>query len=270
MLRVVVQGTLDEARHAGFQHPNCRHSVSAYLPGVSSLIPPMRSDGKSYEAGQRQRAIERNIRKHKKRAAAAVTPEAKKAAEAKVRTWQKATREHLAEHPQLRRNRTREQLGAGNLPPARTEAPQAAVEAARLRAGDEHMPGEMDEQQLADAIGTKVPDERDLDRAAAELDRRYPVAPPVMATGGTTDDYLANRAALDTALLPLRLDDPQPTGPDEWGAYGRDITEGPDGTEHMSAAERWAYEKEIAERQAQIAYTREEIREMHQEHIYLQ
>ncbi|ARF59554.1 phage minor capsid protein [Streptomyces gilvosporeus] len=172
MLRVVVQGTLDEARRAGFQHPNCRHSVSAYIPGISSLVPPMRSDGSGYEATQRQRAIERNIRKHKKRAAAAVTPEAKKAAEAKVRDWQGKMREHLAEHPGLRRKREREQLGAGNLPPARTEAPQAAVEAARLRAGDEHTPGEMSEQQLADAIGTALPDERDLDRAAAELDRR--------------------------------------------------------------------------------------------------
>lgn len=172
MLHVVVQGSLDEARLAGFQHPNCRHSVSAYIPGVTSLIPPMRSDGSSYEAGQRQRAIERNIRKHKKRAAAATTPEAKRAAEAKVRTWQKAMREHLAEHPQLRRNRTREQLGAGNLPPARTEASQAAVEAARLRSGDADTPREMDEQQLADAIGSGITDEGDLDRAAAELDRR--------------------------------------------------------------------------------------------------
>ncbi|MEU5302227.1 phage minor capsid protein [Streptomyces noursei] len=408
MLRVVVQGTLDEARRAGFQHPNCRHSVSAYVPGVSSLVPPMRSDGSGYEATQRQRAIERNIRKHKKRAAAAVTPEAKRAAEAKVRDWQGKMREHLAEHPGLRRKREREQIGAGNLPPARTEAPQAAVEAARLRAGDEHTPGEMSEQQLADAIGTGLPDERDLDRAAAELDqrdeqvlldrirpggqlagdlsqfsdaelgrvlrhlddeqvlrvaaemdrrdvaarlpearpdlvgmsdeqlagrarhadpaelaaiaaeadrrqllaelfpsgqlaadltpfgndvlgwglryaspdqaarlaaefdRRRPVHPPTMATGGTAADHVANRAALDEAMQPVRLDDPQPADPDEWGAYGRDVTEGPDGTEHMSAAERWAYEKELAEREAQIAYTREQIREMYQEHIYLQ
>lgn len=70
-----------------------------------------------------------------------------------MRKWQAAMREHLAGHPPPRRNRTRERLGAGNLPPARTEAPQAAVEAARLRSGDEHTPGEMDEQQLADAIG---------------------------------------------------------------------------------------------------------------------
>ncbi|MEV0115548.1 phage minor capsid protein [Streptomyces sp. NPDC050844] len=408
MLRVVVQGTLDEARRAGLQHPNCRHSVSAYVPGVSSLIPPMRSDGSGYEAGQRQRAIERNIRKYKRRAAAAVTPEAKKAAEAKVRQWQKAMRKHLADHAGLRRNRVREQLGAGNLPPARTEAPQAAVEAARLRSGDEQTPAELSEQQLADAIGSGLADGRDLDRAAAELDRRdeqalldrvrpdgrlvedlspfsdtelgralpnlddeqvlrvaaeldrrdvaarmpevrpdlvglsdeqlaqrarladagelgviaaeadrrqwlaalfragqlvaelvpfgdevlawamryaspdeavrlaaeldrrHPVAPPVMATGGTVADHLANRAALAAAMAPARLEDPQPADPDEWGAYGRDVTEGSDGTEHMSAAERWAYEKELAEREAQLAYTRDEIREMYQEHIYLQ
>ncbi|WP_329148269.1 phage minor capsid protein [Streptomyces sp. NBC_01456] len=210
ILRVVVQGSLDEARRAGFQHPNCRHSVSAYLPGVTSLIPPMRSDGKSYEAGQRQRAIERNIRKHKKRAAAAVTPEAKKAAEAKVRKWQGAMRQHLAEHPQLRRNRTREQLGAGNLPPARTEAPQAAVEAARLRSGDADTPGEMDEQQLADAIGSGLNDERDLDRAAAELDRRDEQALlDRIRPGGQLVDDLTPYSDAELGRVLRHLDDEQ-------------------------------------------------------------
>ncbi|QKW08050.1 phage capsid protein [Streptomyces sp. NA04227] len=172
MLSVVVQGTLDEARRAGLQHPNCRHSVSGYVPGLSSLVPPMRSDGTGYEAGQRQRAIERNIRKYKRRAAGAPTPEARKAAEAKMRDWQKAMRRHLAEHPGLRRKPEREQIGAGNLPPQRTPAPAEAVEVARLRAGDEHTPGEMSEQQLADAVGTGLLDGRDYERAAGELDRR--------------------------------------------------------------------------------------------------
>ncbi|WKX70039.1 hypothetical protein [Streptomyces sp. XD-27] len=118
------------------------------------------------------------------------------------------------------------------------------------------------------AVRYASPDE--AARIAAELDRRYPVSPPTVATGGTTADYLANRAALDDAMQPVRLEDPQPADPDEWGAYGRDVTEGPDGTEHMSAVERWAYERELADREAQIAYTREEIRAMYQEHIYLQ
>ncbi|MFJ6748280.1 phage minor capsid protein [Streptomyces sp. NPDC091266] len=210
MLRVVVQGNLDEARRAGFQHPNCRHSVSAYIPGVTSLIPPMRSDGTSYEAGQRQRAIERNIRKHKKRAAAATTPEAKKSAEAKVRTWQSAMREHLAEHPQLRRNRVREQLGAGNLPPARTEASQAAVEAARLRSGDADTPREMDERQFADAIGSGLTDEGDLDRAAAELDRRDEQALlDRIRPGGRLVDDLTPYSDAELGRVLRHLDDEQ-------------------------------------------------------------
>lgn len=172
MLDVVVQGTLDEARRAGLQHPNCRHSVSAYIPGLSSLVPPVESDGSGYEAGQRQRAIERNIRKHKRRAAGSPTPEGKKAAEAKVRRWQGAMRDHLAAHPDLRRLRHREQIGAGNLPPTRTPVPAEAVEAARLRAGDQATPGEMSEQQLAEAVGSRLLDGRDYDRAAGELDRR--------------------------------------------------------------------------------------------------
>ena len=402
MLRVVVQGSLDEARLAGFQHPNCRHSVSAYVPGVTSLIPPMRSDGSGYEAGQRQRAIERNIRKHKKRAAAAVTPEAKRAAEAKVRRWQGAMRDHLAEHPGLRRKREREQIGAGNLPPQRTEAPTEAVEAARLRAGDEHTPAEMSEQQLADAIGSGLPDARDLDRAAevldrrdeqqlldrlrpdgklaedltpysdnelartlphlsddqvltvaaeldrrdvaarlpgvradlvalseddlaarvrratdeaefaalaaeadrrqllaglfpaeqlapdlspfgdevlgwavlyargheaeqiaAEIDRRHPAdMPELPATGDPVGDQLSDRRHLDETLAPI-------PAPDEWGWLAGDDTE-PDRFTGMSATERWIAEREEAQQAQRGAYTREQIREMHREHIYRQ
>lgn len=115
MVRVDVAGSLDEARAAGLQHPNCRHSVSSYTPGITRTEDAA-SDPAGYEAGQRQRAIERNIRKHKNRAAAATTPEGKRAAEAKVRQWQGAMRSHLAAHPGLRRLRHREQPGASNLP----------------------------------------------------------------------------------------------------------------------------------------------------------
>lgn len=408
-VRVRVAGSLDEARRAGLQHPNCRHSVSAFLPGVTVRPVEQAQGPDGYEATQRQRAIERAIRRWKVRGAAAVDPAAKRAAEARVRLWQGKMREHLAAHPELRRKRKREAIGAGNLPDRRSAPPAAAVEAARLRAGDTRTPGEMSEQQVADAVGTGLLDGRDLDRAAAELDRRdeqalldrirpggvlaedltgfsdrelarildrlddeqvlrvmaemdrhdvaaalpevrpdlvglsdeqlahrariatdaaefaalaaeadrrqllaavfpggqlapdlspfvdevlawairyahpdeaariaaefdrrYPLAPPAMAAGTSVGDYLANRAALKETVRPVSLDHPPPEDPDEWGAYGRDIEKGPDGTEHMSAAERWAYEKELAEREAQIAYTHQEIREMYQEHIYLQ
>ncbi|WP_326797453.1 phage minor capsid protein [Streptomyces sp. NBC_01808] len=171
MIPVRVAGSLGEARLAGLQHPNCRHSVSAYTPGITR-VEQATSDPEGYEAGQRQRAIERHIRRYKRLAAGAVTPEAKRAANAKVRQWQTAMRDHLAAHPDLRRLRHREQLGAGNLPEPRRTAPAEQVEAARVRSGDALTPSEMSDDQLAAAVRAGTLDERALARAAAELDRR--------------------------------------------------------------------------------------------------
>ncbi|MEU3710496.1 phage minor capsid protein [Streptomyces catenulae] len=181
MVRVQIAGSLDEARQRGFQHPNCRHSTSAYLSGVTRAPVEHSEDPVGYEASQRQRAIERGIRKWKNRVAASTSPEGKRAAEAKVRQWQKRQREHLAAHPELIRRREREQLGAGNLPPSRGTAghPGApggpgsdAFEAARVRSGDARTLPEMSDEQLGAAIRPGVLDDRDRDRIATEADRR--------------------------------------------------------------------------------------------------
>lgn len=109
-VRVKVAGTLDDARRAGFQHPNCTHSVSAYLPGATrKSFAKGEPDG--YEAQQRQRAIERNIRAWKTRSAIALDDAAAAAADAKVRQWQGALRAHLAANPDLKRQSAREQIG---------------------------------------------------------------------------------------------------------------------------------------------------------------
>lgn len=115
---VRIVDTVAGAMAKGLLHPNCRHSLSAYLPGVTRF--PMRelADPDGDVARQRQRAIERNIRKHKERSAAALTPEAKQQADARVREWQKELRNHLAAHPDLKRLRYRERIGAGNIPGA--------------------------------------------------------------------------------------------------------------------------------------------------------
>jgi hypothetical protein len=117
MVTVHVVATLDQARAAGFQHPNCRHSVSAYTPGITR-IPKATADPEGDQARQRQRALERDIRKYKERAEGALTPEAKKAANAKVRERQAALRDHLAANPKLKRLPYQEQIGAGNIPRA--------------------------------------------------------------------------------------------------------------------------------------------------------
>lgn len=115
LVTVDVAGTVAEARIAGLFHPNCRHSLNAYLPGLTQ-VPEDTDDEEGREARQRQRAIERNIRKWKGREASAMDPHARALAERKVRQWQGAMRDHLREHPTLRRLREREAPGAGFAP----------------------------------------------------------------------------------------------------------------------------------------------------------
>ncbi|PNG17488.1 phage minor capsid protein [Streptomyces cahuitamycinicus] len=108
---VHVAGSLIEARAAGLFHPNCRHSLSAYLPGVTTRPPHHPTPGTTYEDTQRQRAIERTIRAWKRRQVAAMDDAQRRRAGAYVRKWQKAAREHVAAHPDLRRKPQREQIG---------------------------------------------------------------------------------------------------------------------------------------------------------------
>lgn len=233
MVRVNVAGSLDEARRAGLQHPNCRHSVSSYTPGITPTEDAT-PDPAGYEAGQRQRAIERKIRRYKNRAAAATTPEGKRAAEAKVRQWQGAMRDHLAAHPDLRRLRAREQRGASNLPTPATTPPTDVMQAARVRAGDDATLREMTDEQLGAAIRPGVLDDRGIARIETEADRRdeaelraaiFPAGRLLDDLTGTGDDVLAwaQQHATDDELLRIAAeydrrypqpapDHPEPTG----------------------------------------------------------
>ncbi|MFE3197173.1 phage minor capsid protein [Embleya sp. NPDC059237] len=106
---VTVAGSLPDARSRGLLHPNCRCSISVYLPGVSTPPRPIpHPDGATYEDTQRQRAIERQIRKWKKRREAALDEPTRKAAAARIRAHQAAMREHV-ERTGLRRKSEREQ-----------------------------------------------------------------------------------------------------------------------------------------------------------------
>lgn len=192
MIRVHVAGSLDEARRAGLQHPNCRHSVSTYTPGITP-VENATSDPDGYEAGQRQREIERHIRQWRNREAAAVTPEAQRAARAKVRQWQGTMRDHLAAHPDLRRLRRREQPGASNLPAPRTEPTAQQLDAARVWSGDAQTVREMSDSQLAGAEGSRLLDDRARARIEAEADRRDldDLLGRVRPGGHLADDLLA-------------------------------------------------------------------------------
>lgn len=105
---VRVAGSLPEARAAGLMHPNCRHDVSAYLPGVTQ-IPAAHPTRATFEDSQQQRYLERQVRKWKRREAAGMDDAARRAARAKVRAYQARIRELVADTG-LPRKSHREQL----------------------------------------------------------------------------------------------------------------------------------------------------------------
>ncbi|WP_329424002.1 phage minor capsid protein [Streptomyces sp. NBC_01268] len=109
---VHVAGSLVEARAAGLFHPNCRHSLGAYLPGITTRPPHHATPGTSYEDTQRQRQIERNIRRWKRVQAAAMDDAARRRAGAFVRKWQAAQSAHVDAHSALRRKSAREQISS--------------------------------------------------------------------------------------------------------------------------------------------------------------
>lgn len=101
---------LSVAMQGGLFHPNCRHTLSTWVEGVSTRPRPM-NKAKVEAAAQletRQRALERNVRKAKRRAAGLCDPDAIKAARASVRTAQKELRDFVADHGELCRDAWRE------------------------------------------------------------------------------------------------------------------------------------------------------------------
>lgn len=107
--RVPVDGTVDEAVRAGLMHPNCTHNLSAFIPGATSR--GATANPKGYAEKVEQRRLERQVRAWKQREAVAVTPEAKRAARAKVRAWQGELSAHV-DATGLPRKRNRESLTA--------------------------------------------------------------------------------------------------------------------------------------------------------------
>lgn len=106
---------LSEAVEKGLLHPNCRHTLVTYFPGITKL--PVVPDGKEaikiYEAEQKQRALERAIRKAKREEAGTLDYKNQQKARNKVIELEKKLREHLKNNKALRRNYNREKPRPG-------------------------------------------------------------------------------------------------------------------------------------------------------------
>lgn len=99
---------------------NCRHRFYPYFPGIKTVYPEYDEEENRihYENTQKQRGYERAIRAAKYEKAALTGAGASEAdiqaANAKIRNKQKALREYLAQHPELARDRSREQVYDAN------------------------------------------------------------------------------------------------------------------------------------------------------------
>lgn len=112
-----VAGTVDEARAAGLQHPNCKHTLIAYFPGVTQLL--VRTPEEIAEAldrfkqTQKLRHLERLVRAAKTAENAALNDTDRAAARKRARDIQARIRA-FTDETGLNRRPKREQLNLGN------------------------------------------------------------------------------------------------------------------------------------------------------------
>jgi hypothetical protein len=102
--------SLQSAKDAGLFHCNCRHSSSLYQEGITPPLKGKTEDPVRYEASQKQRYLERQVRKQKRLLAAALDDGARRKADARVKGYQAKLREHVKTYD-LPRLYYREQAG---------------------------------------------------------------------------------------------------------------------------------------------------------------
>ena len=116
--------SLDDAIRNGLFHPNCKHDLNPYFPGVSPDKLDVRVDPEvqklidqhghtaaqrmTYQAEQQQRYIERQIKTWKRREMVSLDSSEQRKAHQKVLDWQSRQRTHINDNPFLRRKYERE------------------------------------------------------------------------------------------------------------------------------------------------------------------
>ena len=110
-----VDATLAEAEAAGLMHPNCRHTLVPFLPGVTRLTASTWGDADEakYRATQRLRYLERRVRAARLQLAGALTPAQESEARSLVRTRAAAARAFADGHGLVNRPR-RQRIDLGN------------------------------------------------------------------------------------------------------------------------------------------------------------
>lgn len=106
---VFVAGSIDEARNAGWNHPNCRDRAVAYLAGLSVPQADFKYNEQADKERAQQRSLERDIRAAKRDVATAPDEVSRQRAERDVAEAQQAMRDFLDQTGRTRQS-YREQL----------------------------------------------------------------------------------------------------------------------------------------------------------------
>ncbi|MBS6475377.1 MAG: hypothetical protein KH354_05270 [Clostridiales bacterium] len=122
---------LSDAIEGGLFHPNCRHTLTDWIEGVSRL-PELMSGARirqNAELEQKQRALERKVRKYKRLEIGSVEPETAKRYAEKRKAAQSELREFVDEHSDvLRRDYWREKVYTAESPTAQGLAASGEIE----------------------------------------------------------------------------------------------------------------------------------------------
>ena len=106
---------LSEAMNEGLFHPNCRHNLTTWIPGHSTMPKEFAEQDKAkalenYQQEQHQRLLERIIREWKRIAEGSLDEGNKKKAIRNVSYYQKLLRDKVKANPNLRRDYWRERI----------------------------------------------------------------------------------------------------------------------------------------------------------------
>lgn len=97
---------VSESKADGFMHPNCRHQLYMYIPGLTEIadLPDTKITRERYKAEQQQRYQERQIRKYKRLRDGAMDPGNRQKYDARVKEWTERHDKFLENRDYLRRN----------------------------------------------------------------------------------------------------------------------------------------------------------------------
>lgn len=107
---------LSKAIEGGLFHPNCKHTMTTFFPGISTIPTAKDVEGTRENSNlvATQRYNERMIRKYKRLEKGSLDEQNKAKYTKKVREWQGVQRKLISEHPEMHRNYKRESLRGVN------------------------------------------------------------------------------------------------------------------------------------------------------------